>query len=132
MSAGHSSITTLQKVDVADGSGAEAVSGRAVTVQTLVGVAKDSSGSNIAGIAWLRKRAMTSLGILADRGISEANKPEVVEAAMEEVRLLEELGFAGMRIAVEVNEEVVAASRHVDTALAEGDSIEIVHAIGGG
>lgn len=47
-------------------------------------------------------------------------------------RLLEELGFAGARIAVELNEEVVPASRHADICLATGDQIEIVHAIGGG
>lgn len=46
--------------------------------------------------------------------------------------LLEELGFARARIAVELNEEVVPASRHADIVLAEGDCIEIVHAIGGG
>ncbi|WP_183382462.1 sulfur carrier protein ThiS [Halomonas stenophila] len=46
--------------------------------------------------------------------------------------LLEALGLAASRIAVEVNEEVVPASRHADTVLAAGDRIEVVHAIGGG
>lgn len=55
-----------------------------------------------------------------------------VEQGWALTRLLEELGFAGARIAVEVNEEVVPASRHADTVLAAGDRIEIVHAIGGG
>lgn len=56
----------------------------------------------------------------------------VIEEGWMLAHLLEELGVAGARIAVEVNEEVVPASRHADTALAEGDCIEIVHAIGGG
>ncbi|MDX5378234.1 MAG: sulfur carrier protein ThiS [Halomonas sp.] len=47
-------------------------------------------------------------------------------------RLLAELGLAGTRIAVELNEAVVPASRHADTYIADGDKIEVVHAIGGG
>ncbi len=46
--------------------------------------------------------------------------------------LIESLGLAGRRIAVEVNEEIVPRSLHADTRLADGDSVEIVHAIGGG
>lgn len=46
--------------------------------------------------------------------------------------LIESLGLAGRRIAVEVNEEIVPRSQHVDTRLADGDCVEIVHAIGGG
>lgn len=47
-------------------------------------------------------------------------------------QLLEELGLAGRRIAVERNEEIVPRSEHAATRLAEGDRLEIVHAIGGG
>lgn len=47
-------------------------------------------------------------------------------------RLLDEAGYAGRRVAVEVNHEIVPRSRHVDCVLAEGDQVEIVHAIGGG
>ncbi|MGB8712526.1 MAG: sulfur carrier protein ThiS [Onishia taeanensis] len=42
------------------------------------------------------------------------------------------LELAGRRIAVEVNEEIVPRSQHEATRLAEGDRVEIVHAIGGG
>lgn len=42
------------------------------------------------------------------------------------------LGFTGKRIAVERNQEIVPKSQHTATRLAEGDVIEIVHAIGGG
>lgn len=46
--------------------------------------------------------------------------------------LIEQLGFAGRRIAVEVNENIVPRSAHAATVLQEGDRVEIVHAIGGG
>ncbi len=46
--------------------------------------------------------------------------------------LLEQLELAGKRIAVERNEAIVPRARHAETVLEEGDTIEIIHAIGGG
>jgi len=46
--------------------------------------------------------------------------------------LIESLGLAGKRLAIELNENIVPRSQHADTALAEGDQIEVVRAIGGG
>ena len=46
--------------------------------------------------------------------------------------LIEHLGLSGKRIAVEVNEDIVARSAHANTFLQAGDRVEIVHAIGGG
>ncbi|MDQ5880632.1 MAG: sulfur carrier protein [Pseudomonadota bacterium] len=46
--------------------------------------------------------------------------------------LLELLGYAGKRIAVERNGEIVPKSLHGETALVEGDKLEIVVAVGGG
>ena len=46
--------------------------------------------------------------------------------------LLDQLGLAGRKVAVEVNQEVVPRSRHGEHVLAEGDRVEIIHAIGGG
>ncbi len=46
--------------------------------------------------------------------------------------LIQILGFAGRRLAVEVNEEIVPRSAHEEHRLADGDRVEIVHAIGGG
>ena len=46
--------------------------------------------------------------------------------------LLETRGLAGKRVAVERNGEIVPKSRHAETALASGDQIEIVVAVGGG
>ncbi|MGN6480585.1 sulfur carrier protein ThiS [Luteibacter sp.] len=46
--------------------------------------------------------------------------------------LLDSAGYAGKRVAVEVNLEIVPRSAHASHLLAEGDKVEIVHAIGGG
>ncbi len=47
-------------------------------------------------------------------------------------RLLQALELAGKKVAVEKNGEIVPRSRYRDTALADGDSLEIVVAVGGG
>jgi len=47
-------------------------------------------------------------------------------------QLLERAGLAQRRVAVEVNREVVPRSRHDRHLLAEGDRVEVVHALGGG
>ncbi|KEA63575.1 Sulfur carrier protein ThiS [Marinobacterium lacunae] len=46
--------------------------------------------------------------------------------------LVNQLGLAGKRIAIELNMEIVPRSEHESTPLKEGDSVEVVHAIGGG
>lgn len=46
--------------------------------------------------------------------------------------LLAEAGYAGRRVAVEVNREIVPRSRHGQHTLHEDDHVEIVQAIGGG
>jgi len=46
--------------------------------------------------------------------------------------LLDAAGYAGKRVAVEVNLEIVPRSAHATRLLADGDRVEIVHAIGGG
>jgi sulfur carrier protein len=46
--------------------------------------------------------------------------------------LLRGMGLEGKRLAVERNGEIVPKSNHAATALAEGDRIEIVIAVGGG
>ena len=47
-------------------------------------------------------------------------------------QLVEELGLAGRRLAMEVNREIVPRSSYADHRLKHGDRVEIVHAIGGG
>lgn len=46
--------------------------------------------------------------------------------------LIDELGLAGKRLAVEVNEDIVPRSQHSEFRLSDGDRVEVVHAIGGG
>ena len=46
--------------------------------------------------------------------------------------LLEAEGLAGRRVAVEVNGDIVPRGAHATHALAEGDRVEVVHALGGG
>ena len=46
--------------------------------------------------------------------------------------LVDVLGLAGKRIAIERNGEIVPRGRFSDAALADGDKLEIVVAVGGG
>lgn len=46
--------------------------------------------------------------------------------------LVAELNLTGRRLAVEVNREIVPKSEHDTHTLREGDTVEVVHAIGGG
>ena len=46
--------------------------------------------------------------------------------------LIEQLGYAGKRIAVERNGEIVPKGLHATTTLVSGDQLEIVVAVGGG
>lgn len=46
--------------------------------------------------------------------------------------LVNELGYAGKRIAIERNGEIAPKSRYTSTPVAAGDQIEIVVAVGGG
>ena len=46
--------------------------------------------------------------------------------------LISELDLTGKRIAVEINETIVPKSQHALTEIKQNDSVEIIHAIGGG
>ncbi len=59
-------------------------------------------------------------------------RPHPLPPAASVADLVSSLGYAGKRIAVERNAEIVPRSRHADTVLAPGDRIEIVVAVGGG
>lgn len=48
------------------------------------------------------------------------------------IEVLQILGYAGKRVAVERNGEIVPKSQHDSTILKDGDQIEIVAAVGGG
>ncbi|MBV1774475.1 sulfur carrier protein ThiS [Burkholderiaceae bacterium DAT-1] len=55
-----------------------------------------------------------------------------IESPCTVAELIVRLGHTGRRIAIERNGEIVPRSLHPETALAEGDSLEIVVAVGGG
>ena len=59
-------------------------------------------------------------------------EPRGFPAPLSLAQLVEALDLGGKRIAVEKNGEIVPRSRHADTALADGDRLEIVVAVGGG
>jgi thiamine biosynthesis protein ThiS len=46
--------------------------------------------------------------------------------------LVETLGMKADRVAVELNRDIVPRDRWAETALNEGDRLEIVHFVGGG
>ena len=58
----------------------------------------------------------------------EQQLPEGLTAA----ELVERIGLADQRIALEVNREIVPRSEYASRRLSEGDRVEIVRAIGGG
>jgi sulfur carrier protein len=58
--------------------------------------------------------------------------PHPLSAPVSVGALLEHLGHAGRRVAVERNGEIVPRSRHHDTRVEDGDAVEIVVAVGGG
>ncbi len=59
-------------------------------------------------------------------------EPYDIEPDMTVSQLVEQLGLAGKRLAVEIDREIVSRSAYAETRLGEGMRLEIVHAIGGG
>jgi sulfur carrier protein len=58
--------------------------------------------------------------------------PRTLPAGCTVAGLLQEAGYGERRVAVEVNGAIVPRSAHASRALAEGDRVEIVQALGGG
>jgi sulfur carrier protein len=59
-------------------------------------------------------------------------EPRALDAGTTVAELVDALSLQGKRIAVEINGAVVPRSTHPTHRLADGDRVEIVHAIGGG
>jgi len=76
----------------------------------------------------VRNRPATTITMQLTINGETRELPEPLTAA----RLLEELGLAGKRLALEVNLEIVPRSRFDTYELQPGDRVEIVQAIGGG
>jgi sulfur carrier protein len=47
-------------------------------------------------------------------------------------QLIEQLGMKGDRVAAELNCQIVSRTHWAETALKDGDQLEIVHFVGGG
>lgn len=59
-------------------------------------------------------------------------EPREFEAAMKVAQLVEQLGLAGRKIALERNGEIVPRSQFGEQSVVDGDRLEIVVAVGGG
>ena len=59
-------------------------------------------------------------------------EPHQFSAPLRFAELVERLGLAGKRIAVERNGEIVPRSQFTAHSIADGDKLEIVVAVGGG
>jgi len=59
-------------------------------------------------------------------------EPRTLAAPTTVTALLQAEGLGERRVAVEVNGAIVPRSAHASRALAEGDRVEIVQALGGG
>lgn len=59
-------------------------------------------------------------------------EPRSLAAGISVAELLASQGYAGKRVAVERNGEIVPRSRHGEVRLIPGDRLEIVVAVGGG
>ena len=64
--------------------------------------------------------------------ITVNGKARVVAATSTAAQLVDALDLAGRRIAVEVNGEILPRSLFDGHRFADGDAIEIIHAVGGG
>ena len=59
-------------------------------------------------------------------------EPRVLDPGATVADLVASLGLGPRRIAVEVNRAVVPRAAYDATALREGDTVEIIHFVGGG
>jgi sulfur carrier protein len=64
--------------------------------------------------------------------ISVNGEPRELAAGATIADLVAALGLTGRKIAVAVNRDVVPRTRHAARALAAGDRVEILEAVGGG
>lgn len=64
--------------------------------------------------------------------ITVNGEPRALDGPMTVAGLLAAIGIDTRKVAVECREEIVPRSAYAETWLAAGDSLEIVHFIGGG
>jgi thiamine biosynthesis protein ThiS len=59
-------------------------------------------------------------------------QPETLDSATTLGQLLSRLELEPIRVAVEINEDLVPRKRFAETAIRDGDRVEIVTLVGGG
>jgi sulfur carrier protein len=59
-------------------------------------------------------------------------KEQTFDDTLTLAQLIEQLGMKGDRVAAELNRDIVSRAQWSDTALKDGDQLEIVHFVGGG
>lgn len=59
-------------------------------------------------------------------------KPHSIDEDTSIEQLINQLGLADKRVAVEINLDIIPRSKHGSHILNENDNVEVVHAIGGG
>lgn len=69
---------------------------------------------------------------MSELGIVLNGEPRTVPAPATLLDLLEHLGLDPRMVVVELNREIVRRPRLAETSLAQGDSVELVHFVGGG
>ena len=74
----------------------------------------------------------TAVNIDTKMRVTVNGEPRVVTAPMTVAAFLRDIGLDPRKVAVERNLEIVTKSSYDETALTEGDRLEIVHFIGGG
>ncbi|MGN0878944.1 MAG: sulfur carrier protein ThiS [Oligosphaeraceae bacterium] len=62
----------------------------------------------------------------------KVNGEELAVAGLSVSELLERLGYAGGRVAVELNGDIVRRADYGATVLRDGDVVEVVRFVGGG
>lgn len=91
----------------------------------------DRARASVKGVR-AKIRALLLLSVPSPMNLVINGESRDFSAPLSVAALLEALGYAGKRIAVERNGEIVPKSLHGETALVEGDKLEIVVAVGGG
>ncbi len=64
--------------------------------------------------------------------ISVNGKTQTLSTPLTLTQFLEKLGLAGRRVVLELNREIVPRDTYSSVHLQDGDSLEIIHFVGGG
>lgn len=78
------------------------------------------------------RRHAGGIGTIGGMDIRLNGKPYDAADGSTLTDLVTQLGLSNARLAIEVNGEIVTRSAHPTYAVQPGDTVEIVHAIGGG